>query len=268
LVTGGAITLALVLFLLLKASGVLAAKKTDIPDAAVLAAPQTKVADAPILAAPETKQPEAPVLAPPTIVGNPMPEDVIAYLRWLKKFDAARKSLEGRSEAQVMLTMTSMMVDPLKQAMNYDSNQSDLKPLSPERETEISGLIQEWNKAAQLFQSVNPPNPCATLAANYNGMLTSVIQQQSKLLGLIMDIVKNTSGNSDQSTDTLKKMLPSLVDENKNKYMSKEIDSAFANSDDALRISQKISIRLISKSRMRAALKYPISASLASSLVV
>ena len=107
--TGGAIAVALALFLLLRAAGVLGAQGTNAPSAAVLTAPKTNPVAAPILNAPATEPSAAPILSPPGSKDIAMPEDVVAYLRWLKKFEAARRSLANRQEAKLTLILTNMI---------------------------------------------------------------------------------------------------------------------------------------------------------------
>lgn len=234
-ITGGAISLALVLFLLLKASGVLGAKSTETPTAAVLSAPQTRVVDAPVLNAPPVKAPEAPVLTAPAMKGNPMPEDVIAYLRWLKRFEAARRSLTSRGAAQLLLTYANMVKGPLEDLMKEPDQQSnEVKINTNKSETEVSSIIQEWNKATGLFQSYPPPNPCAALATSYNSMLVTVVQQQLKLLNIMTDTLGKASESGGKPTTDITQVLTQLMDENNNKHMSRAADNTLTTANGAL----------------------------------
>jgi hypothetical protein len=232
LITGGAIVTALVLFLLLKASGVLGAKSTELPTAAVLTAPQTRVAEAPVLGAPEVKKPEAPVLTPPTTKGNPMPEDVIAYLRWLKQFEAARRSLEFRGNAAYMKLPTMLT---MKMMASMDENNADNKPQSMTGDVagEIGNVVQELNTATQRFQSYPPPNPCAALATAYNRSLSTKVKQMAKMQVAVAEIFRMFD-NEGSTNNAAQDMLPQLLQEMTTRSMSQEADAADMATNEAL----------------------------------
>ena len=188
-----------------------------------------------MLAAPPVEKPEAPVLTAPTVKGNPMPEDVIAYLRWLRQFEAARRSLTSRGTAQLLVTYANRAKAPLDDLLKEpDQQSSEIKLGSPKSEAEISSVIQEWNKAAGRFQSYPPPNPCVTLATNYNAMLITVVQQQSKLLRVMIDTLKAASDSGGKATTDITQVLTQLMDEHNNKGMSKAADATFQSASESL----------------------------------
>ncbi|MDX1933397.1 MAG: hypothetical protein SFU56_12380 [Capsulimonadales bacterium] len=232
-ILGGATALALILFLLLKASGVLGAKKAEVPTAGVLSAPQTRVAEAPVMNAPPVKQPEAPVLAPPEVKGNPMPEDVIAYLRWLKKFEAARRSLEYRGNA-AYLKLPTMLT--MKMMAHFDENNDQGQQnqgMTADVAAEIGRIVQELNAATGKFQAYPPPNPCAALAETYNMSLATKVRQLGKMQVAVSEIFRmfDAEGNTNESAQ---QMLPQLLQEMTTRAMSQEADAADLAADQAL----------------------------------
>jgi hypothetical protein len=216
-VVGGLIA-ALALFLLLKASGVLGGKQAEVGSGAVLTAP-------------ETKPVAAPVMAPPASKDNPMPEDVVRYLRWLKQFDAARRSMEHRGIA-AYLRVPAMLTTQMMNEFD-ENNAGQPKPQRNEVADEIGTVVQKMNEATGVFQQTQPPGPCVPLGSAYLGALTSKTQQMSKLQGMVTQIFAaiDTSGNSNSQAQ---QMLPSLMAEMQNKTMSKEADAADTAASQAL----------------------------------
>ncbi len=228
-----AIVGALALFLILKASGVLGAKETAMGSGAVLTAPETRPVAAPVLTAPEVKAPQvdAPILAPPASKDNPMPDDVVAYLRWLKRFEAARRSMETRGIAaymQLPLKMTQQMMNEFD-----ENNTGQPKPKRNEIADEIGFVVQKLNEATGKFQEYPPPNPCAPLATGYLNAMTTKTQQMSRMQGMVTTIFQSidTTGNSNSNAQ---QMLPQLMEEMQSKTMSKEADAADEGASQAL----------------------------------
>lgn len=220
----GGVVAALALFLILKAAGVLGGKPSEVAAAPVLTAPDTRPIAAPVLTAPKVDPPkQAPVMAPPASKDNPMPEDVVAYLRWLKQFDDARRAMEHRGIAAYMrvpVMLTTQMMN------EFDENkQGEPKPQRNAVADEIGAVVQKMNEATGIFQQTQPPGPCVSLGTAYLSALTSKTQQMSKLQGVVTQIFQaiDTSGNSNSKAQ---EMLPSLMAEMQNKSMSKEADAA------------------------------------------
>jgi hypothetical protein len=229
----GALLAALALFLILRATGVLGAKPTEVNGGTVLNAPETKPVAAPVLNAPPVKAPEvnAPVLAPPKSKDNPMPEDVVAYLRWLKQFDAARRKLEHQGVAaymQLPIQLTKYMMDEFD-----ENNAGQPKPQRNRIADDIGYVVQQMNEATGKFQQYPPPNPCAPLATAYLGSLATKTRQMAQMQGMVTTIFRSidSSGNSNESAQ---QMLPQLMQEMQSKTMSTEADAADTAATDAL----------------------------------
>jgi hypothetical protein len=254
LATASALALVLALFFVLKASGLLGAKRTEVPSAPVLNAPDTQTATAPVLNAPRTQPatapvinapavsppPQAPILTPPTAKGNPMPEDVIAYLRWLKQFEAARHSLEDRGAAQLSVvaqelikesmtgahTLGTLDDDPTEPSSNKKALDFDFGPLQK--------VIADWNQATAKFQGYPPPNPCATLATNYNGALATSVREMSHIVGGFQSAMDSLTKSNGQPTGDMMQVLTGLKSEQRSHEGSKSIDTQYGDANAAL----------------------------------
>ncbi len=237
---GGVVLLAIAGFLFAKATGVLSAKKTEAPVTGVLTAPPTQTVQAPVLQVPPVAAPKAaPVLNPPATVGNPMPEDIIAYLRWLKQFEAARKSLEAKSAQQMTLCLQDLIKEYTTGASMglLDGDSSGATP--PEHKPMnyaaiIGGVIGEWNGAATVFQQKTPPNPCAPLATAYNGALTASVQQMSQLQSVMTNATASLKANNGQQTTNTQQSLTQLFQQKNGKQASQSVDGLYGSADSAL----------------------------------
>lgn len=239
-VGAGVVLLAIAGFLFAKATGVLSARKTEAPVTGVLTAPPTQTVQAPVLSVPPVAGPKAaPVLAPPLSVGNPMPEDVIEYLRWLKKFEAARRNLEAKGAQQMTLCLQDLIKEYTTGASMglLDGDSSGATP--PEHKPMnyaaiIGGVIQEWNGAATIFQQKSPPNPCANLATGYNQALTAGVQQMSELQGVMTNAQASLKANGGKSTGDTQQTLTGLFAQKNSKQASQSVDGLYGSANNAL----------------------------------
>lgn len=220
-----------------KMSGLLGAHQTEVPRTAVLNAPAAQAVPAPVMNAPkvEAPKPSAPVLQPPVAQGNPMPEDVIEYLRWLKRFEAARQQLKARSESQMVLLMGNMIKAPLEELMKEpDQQKNTISPISKEDFQTLSKVSQEWNQAAQIFQAKSPPNACAPLAGSYNNMLTTIIQQEMALQQTLESSLSTITQHNGNATPDVQTTLQKLYGERNSGGMSHTADAQFTSASGAL----------------------------------
>ena len=192
-------------FLFAKSAGVLNAQKPTVPTAGVINAPNTQAAQAPILTPPQPGLPKAPIIQPPATVGNPMPEDVIAWLRWLKWFEAERKRLETKSTGELILQLQSAIKEYTtgeSLGLLDGSFETGDKPTkaAPNYGAAISKVVQEWNQAAGVFKAPaggnkpKLPDACAPLASNYGQALDAGIQEMTKLMTTMNNVLQSMSG--------------------------------------------------------------------------
>ena len=237
---GAGVSLLLVAgFLFAKASGLIFARPTAAPVTGVLSAPPTQTVQAPVLNAPQVAVPKAPVLAPPASVGNPMPEDIIAYLRWLKQFEGARRNLEAKGASQMTLCLQDLIKEyTTGQSMGLlDGDSTGATP--PEHKPMnyaaiIGGVIQEWNQATTIFQGKTPPNPCAPLATGYNQALTAGVQQMSQLQGVMTGAQASLKQSGGQSNTNTQQTLTDLFAQKNSKQASQSVDGLYGSANTAL----------------------------------
>lgn len=236
----GLAVVALAGFALLKATGVLSAEKPTSPAVGVLNAPAVQTAQAPVLTPPIPSAPQNPVMTPPTPqtpkkAENPMPEDVVAYLRWLKQFEAARRNLEYKGMAEMTIFTQKATTGAIESFMNMDPN-GEPAPVKPE-DNPVAGVarvIQDWNRAAQLFQQRRPPNPCATLAGHYNQALVAGVAQMSALHGMLSGALASIQGAGGQATPMSKDALTDLYRQKSSREGSVNVDAAYGSANEAL----------------------------------
>ena len=238
---GGAVVLVAGSLLWAFISGVFGAPKPTTSGAAVLTAPPAQTAQAPVLSAPAPSIATAPIITAAPAQGNPMPEDVIAYLRWLKQFEAGRIALESKSEAQMMLVMQELIKVGMAGTagmglLDGDSEEASKKPAA--RSTvdtkAVNAVIGDWNNATGIFQAKSPPNPCATLASNYNAGMTGSVTAMSQILGAGVRAIDSINGAGGQKTGDASEVLTFLTDQKNNAGLSKGIEQSFAASNQSL----------------------------------
>jgi hypothetical protein len=221
-------------------SGVLGAKPTsanggvlDSPStqaqSPILSAPNTQ-AQAPVMAAPPVGAPPSNVIAPPDNPGSPMPDDVIEYLRWLKRFHAGLGALNSQLE-QVTLTIFPNIMSGIMNQVSEDDNTP--KGPNPEDPTaKMTEITQKLNNAAGMFQQKQPPNACAPLAQSYNTSLTVQIQQVQGMISMLGEITRSFT-NPDVNAGASDRMekLTGLMQQKNSKGLSQQADTLVLASD-------------------------------------
>lgn len=231
-------------FLFVKSAGVLNAQKPTTPVAGVINAPNTQPLQAPILTPPNPGLPKNPILQPPTTIGNPMPEDIIAWLRWLKWFEGERKRLESKSTGELILQLQSAIKEyTTGESMGllgdgFANGEKPDKP-APNYGAAIGKVIQEWNQADGVYKAPaggnkpRLPDACAPLASNYGQALDAGIQEMTKLMTTMNTALQSMSGQDTGGAGT-QDALKSLMAAKGSKSASKSVDALFNDSNAAL----------------------------------
>lgn len=243
-VGGGLVALAIIAFFIARAAGLFSGAKAEPVSAGVLSAPQTQVVAAPILNAPPVSTPgPAPVLRAPQMPPprtNPMPADVIDYLRWLKQFEAGRKGLEAKGQAQALVMMQDMLKEGLTgpadmNLLGGDSSEAPDHKANPAYNPAVfNKIIQDWNAATAIFQQKSPPSVCTTLASNYNESLKASVVQMSGLTNMIQSVLAATKNTSSQSETAIRSARTKAYEEYGTKSTSRSIDQQYSAANDAL----------------------------------
>lgn len=233
----GGLGVAALLFFLLRAAGVLGVGGTQAPSAAILTAPKTQTAPAPILNAPQASPPAAPVFSAPANKEVPMPEDIVAYLRWLKKFEAARRSLESRMTVASAKILPMITVAQAEEVNNWGPENDGAarpaqKPATNAIRSELSNIAQEMNQAPAKFQGYPPPNPCAGLALAYQSSLALKVRQVVQMQDTFQQILSAFDGSG--NTSGLNDIYAKLTTEYGSKSMSNDADAADTKANDEL----------------------------------
>ncbi|MES2461179.1 MAG: zinc ribbon domain-containing protein [Armatimonadota bacterium] len=242
---GGLVALAIIAFFIARAAGLFSGAKAEAPATGVLSAPQTQVVAAPVLNAPEVAAPAAPVLrapqmaSPPPPITNPMPADVIDYLRWLKQFDIGRQQLSSKGEAQMMLVLQEFTKEYMTgQSLGLlDGDSGDSRNPQQQKGLDISpinNVIQDWNKATTLFMQKQPPAPCTTLASNYKGALATAVSQMTQVTSAFLGATQSIKNSGGQKTADAQQTLESLMQEKNGRHGSQSIDGSLTSANDAL----------------------------------
>lgn len=192
---------------------------------------------APVLSAPPVQAPQAPVLQAPQTAQNPMPADVVAYLRWLKQFEAARRNLEYKGLAELSIFMQKSTTGALESLMNADPTGETEPAPSKANDNPVAGIgkvIEEWGRATQLFQQNPPPDPCAPLASHYNQALTAGVARMSALQGMLTGALQSIRGSNGQTTSVSKDTLAELYKQKSTREGSVDVDTAYNNANTAL----------------------------------
>ncbi|MGC4043977.1 MAG: zinc ribbon domain-containing protein [Armatimonas sp.] len=229
----GLVLLGIAGFFIAKSSGLLGVAPTKAPTSNVLAAPDTKPAAAPVLSAPQVDAPKSqPVLAQPPPVNTAMPEDIIAYLRWLKALNQNLQSMH----ADIVATGTSILPSIYGDLANMASETEANAPAPNNSATtqKLQKIVQNLNQVTGTFQSRTPPNACAPLATEYNKALQTTVGQTASMAQMFTKLITSLTQDAQQGTASSQEMLPKLMQELSSGAMSKSADAGFNNSDAAL----------------------------------
>ncbi|MFM7322797.1 MAG: hypothetical protein ACKO5K_14945 [Armatimonadota bacterium] len=230
LAAGGAL-IAVASFLFARASGWLGAPAPKPSSSAVLAPPSPATPSAPVLAAPDPMAPQAPVLGAPPAQAVPMPEDVIAYLRWLKAYDRSLRDLQAELEGVGVAIIPEIYSGLAAQAMDDESTPP---PAGSGVVSRLEGLTSRLNGKTGEFRSQPPPEPCGPLALAYQQALDTAVVQCGSLVATFGKIAATFTGNVNSGAADRSAMLPDLMKEIKGGAMSRDADGQFRASGEAL----------------------------------
>lgn len=221
-------------FLFAKSSGLLGAKSPGLPQSQVLAAPQTQAAPAPVLGAPRLDAPKSPVMSQPDPIGSPMPEDIIAYLRWLKALNGRLQTMHSDTVSMSTGILTTLYGDIANMASETDAPDPSKPPNTSATVQKLQKIVQDLNVVTGEFQGRTPPNPCAPLATEYNKALATTVTQTASMAQVYTKLINALAKDASQGTAESQTMLPDLMREMNGGGMSKSADAGFNSSDASL----------------------------------
>lgn len=155
-------------------------------------------------------------------------EEVIAYLRWLKSFEAERHRLQvNHALSLAPLTTTAGYADMLSEDAPPIIGPPELA-VARRFEERVSPVIRGSAATQSAFERTPAPTECATLATNYHGALGHARTG----IGTIFEKTVTTIHGMARSKDKLKEAMPTLTyldRENAEKNLSYAVDATFAN---------------------------------------
>ena len=182
---------------------------------------KNNVAKAPVLTAPVPVVPSAPpppVPAPPAPSLPPeLPQDVLAYLRWLSHFEAARKTMEQRQ--------TLERQNPTTRAWTGAGASADGAL------TLITRHIDEYNRTAAAFRRQAAPPSCQSLAAYYAHALDQSATALSRTVTRFTTALASMDRNNPQTTEAI---FEQLKIEQRSGPDAQQVSLSFAGANDAL----------------------------------
>jgi hypothetical protein len=221
-------------FFYARSSGLLGVAKTEVPSSQVLTAPETKPVAAPVLGAPQVDAPKSqPVLAQPPQVSTAMPEDIIAYLRWLKALNQRLQTMHSDTVSTGTSILTTLYSDLANMASETEPSQGQT-PNTSATVQKLQKVVLDLNQVTATFQQRTPPNPCAPLATEYNKALQTAVGQTASMAQMYTRLISSLSQDAQQGTSSAQEMLPGLMRELSGEAMSKSADAGFNSADAAL----------------------------------
>ncbi len=220
-------------FLFARSSGLLGAAPTALPQSQVLTAPNANPATGPVLGAPQVDAPKSqPVLAQPPPTSSAMPEDIIAYLRWLKALNQNLQTMHSDTVSMSTGMLTTLYGDIANMAS--ETEVTEQKPNTSATVQKLQKIVMDLNQVTATFQGRTPPNPCAPLATEYNTALKTTVSQTAGMAQTYTKLINALAQDSSQGTSSAQEMLPSLMQELNGGMMSKGADAGFNSADTAL----------------------------------
>ncbi len=149
-----------------------------------------------IVQAPDNTPPPPPVQQPTIVPADtPPPQDVIDYLKFLKRIEATKKQLIHAQSADLSVAQTMLPVDQIKSYLNFDqdpgqggSGQDDAKKRLEDLSKRTNEIGNQWNLLAAEFNQVSPPESCRDLRNKYLdqlGKIQAEIIQVYAILGKV-----------------------------------------------------------------------------------
>jgi hypothetical protein len=161
-----------------------------------------------------------------------MPEDVIAYLRWLKRFDQVLRDVNSRLEAVGVSVIPEIYTGMISQ-ISGDGDEPQRQPGSGVVD-KLSTISTELNQLTAQFRQMPPPEPCAPLAAAYGDALAAAVRGSAQMVSVFGKVAQSFSGNVDQGAQDRQQMLPDLMKELQGGAISGGVDRSFQGANSAL----------------------------------
>jgi hypothetical protein len=131
-----------------------------------------------------------------------------------------------------MTGITKITKDYFESAIKLSDPDANPEPPSPQNNVavDVGKILQQWNQAVALFTQKVPPDPCAPLAANYNGALSGSVAEMSKLGQILSTAQKARTTGESPPMD----MLNDLNRQKTTRETSRGVDATYDGANQAL----------------------------------
>ncbi len=179
-----------------------------------------------LLQAPAAAPPPAPLMQAQTPAPEkqeePLPADIIDYLKRLREIELKRQQMQGDTTAALLMFVQAMA---LKTTLDEDK----MRERSESLRMGAQAYAATWANLANAFEQLQPPAACATLHANYRRMMSSTVAYLTQIhmamqqagddpgsaLQTLMNVRSNASNTIEESIASANLELQQVIDKYK-----------------------------------------------------
>lgn len=183
------------------------------PNAGLLQAPAAAPPPAPLMQA-QTPAPEAQE--------DPLPADIIDYLKRLREIELKRQQMQGDTTAALLMFVQAVA---LKTTLDEDK----MRERSESLRMGAQAYAATWANLANAFEQLQPPAACTTLHANYRRMMSSTVAFMTQIhlamhqagddpgsaIQTLMNVRSNASNTIEESIASANLELQQVIDKHK-----------------------------------------------------
>ena len=157
---------------------------------------------------------------------QPMPADVIAYLRWLKWFESERHRMQlNQIFSLAPLATTAAYADLLSEDAPPIQGPPELA-VARRFEERVSPVVKGWGATVEVFDKQPVPSACQELSQSYRTGLTNTKSAIGSILAKTVGTIRQIAGQKNKE-ELAKPALSWLQDQKDNKSLSHSADDGF-----------------------------------------
>ena len=159
-------------------------------------------------------------------VRQPMPADVIAYLRWLKWFESERHRMQlNQVFSLAPLATTAAYADLLSEDAPPIQGPPELA-VAKRFEEKVSPVVKGWGATVEVFDKQPAPAPCQELASTYRSGMINTKSAIGSILEKTVGTIRQIAGQKNKE-ELAQPTLRWLQDQKDNKALSQSADDGF-----------------------------------------
>lgn len=168
-----------------------------------------------------------------TATHEPMPADVIAYLRWLKWFEGERHRMQlNQVFSLAPLATTAAYADLLSEDAPPIQGPPELA-VARRFEEKVSPVVKGWGATLEVFDQQAVPAECQALASAYRNGLTTTKSAIGIIFERTLGTIRQLAGQKNKE-ELAQPTLSWLQSEKAGRTLSHQADSGFATANAAL----------------------------------